>query len=394
MSWPTAPLGELSLVMNGKTPSKAEQRSAGHPVLKVRDVDELGQFRGVGESFVDDAFAKKFLSKWTVVGDTLILNAAHNADYVASKSFSVTEEAAGLLAAGEWLIVRPNEEALDDRFAHHWLTSVFAQRAIREMVKGIHLYPKDVARLRIPLPPLSEQQRIAAILDKADQLRRLRRQSLSRLSDLGQAIFNQRFAGNADIASRRIGDFADVKGGKRLPKGSEYSVGPTPHRYIRVSDLSDGYINAERMRFISEDIHKSVARYTVKVGDVVISIAGTIGTVAPVKENLDGANLTENAAKITPKKGQAFDADYVVWALQSPQSRHAIMASTGQVTIGKLALFRIKDLEIPFPKIEQQVEFAREIEGWARAQGIYQQAASDADSLFASLQHRAFRGEL
>ena len=247
-------------------------------------------------------------------------------------------------------------------------------------------------KIEIPIPPLSEQQRIAAVLDQADAYRRLRSHSLARLANLGQAVFIKRFVNSGAMAKKRIGDFAFVKGGKRLPKKTDYSPVPTGHPYIRVSNLSDGLIQTDRIKFISEATHKEVAKYIVRTDDVVISIAGTIGVVAPVRADLEGANLTENAAKITPRPGFDFDPDYLTWALQTPELRHAIRASTGQVTIGKLALFRIEDLEIPFPDIAVQKAFADEIERIAETRELFMRAASKAHSLFKSLQNRAFLG--
>ncbi len=167
-----AVLGKHATIFNGKTPAKTEQKDVGHPVLKIKDVDDQGAFRNNYGSFVDDSFLSKFRDKQIQAGDTLILNAAHNAEYVGSKTFFATHAVEGAVATGEWLIVRPDAAVLDPQFISFWLTSPAARRSIRDMVKGIHLYPKDVARLEIPLPPLDEQKRIAAILDQADELRR------------------------------------------------------------------------------------------------------------------------------------------------------------------------------------------------------------------------------
>ena len=155
-------LDEVAEVFNGKTPAKSDQRETGHPVLKIRDVDDAGQFRGAFGSFVDHELAAQHKKKQVAPGDTLILNAAHNASYVGSKSFFATEGVRGALATGEWLLVRPDYRRLHAGFAHYWLTSVAARSAIRDQVKGIHLYPKDVARLSLPLPPLDERRRAAA----------------------------------------------------------------------------------------------------------------------------------------------------------------------------------------------------------------------------------------
>src|SRR5262249_39760691 len=154
--------------------------------LKIRDVDDDGLFRGKFESFVDQSFAEKFSDRWVSQDDILILNAAHNADYVGSKIFKAGVSVAGSLGTGEWLFVRTRNA--HPSYIYHYFLSVPARASLRDLVKGIHLYPKDVARLRLPLPPLDEQRRIAAILDQADDLRQKRREVLQALKSLRLAI--------------------------------------------------------------------------------------------------------------------------------------------------------------------------------------------------------------
>ena len=184
---------EVAVVFNGKTPSKSEQRDSGHPVLKIKDVDALGRFQGVFSGRVDVDFARKHVKQQLAGGETLVLNAAHNATHVASKTFYAAREVAGSLATGEWLIVRWNTDTVDSRFANHWINTQETRFRIRRLVNGIHLYPKDVARLRIPFPPLAEQKRIAGILDAADALRAKRREALAQLDTLLQSTFLDMF---------------------------------------------------------------------------------------------------------------------------------------------------------------------------------------------------------
>ncbi len=114
---------------NGKTPSKEEQRSSGRPILKIRDIDEKGRFRGVFESFVDDAFYNRHAKKKLKTGDTIILNAAHNSDYVGSKNAFVTNELNDVIATGEWLIVRVREA--NSKYVNHYLKSPSGRKALK-----------------------------------------------------------------------------------------------------------------------------------------------------------------------------------------------------------------------------------------------------------------------
>ncbi len=123
----------------------------------------------------------------------MVLNAAHSDTHVASKTFYANQEVAGSLATGEWLIVRWRTETVDSRFGNHWINAPDTRFRIRRLVNGIHLYPKDVARLQIPLPPLAEQKRIARILDAAEALRAKRRGALAQLDSLLQSTFLDMF---------------------------------------------------------------------------------------------------------------------------------------------------------------------------------------------------------
>jgi type I restriction enzyme S subunit len=193
MSATPVELGSVARVLNGKTPSKKEQRSSGFPVLKIKDVGEFGQFRGIFDSFVDADLADAFPEKIIQQNDVLLLNAAHNADYVASKSFFVEGSAVGALATGEWLIVRADRDKLDSKFMSFWLETPSIRARIAEIVRGIHLYPTDMAELAICLPSLAEQQRIAKQLQEADNLRRVRRYALQMCDELLASAFVEMF---------------------------------------------------------------------------------------------------------------------------------------------------------------------------------------------------------
>jgi len=245
---------------------------------------------------------------------------------------------------------------------------------------------------------LEEQRRIAAILDKADALRAKRRAALAKLDTLTQSIFLDMFGDPATNPKGwpvvSIADICEVKGGKRLPKGEEYSSVPTPFRYIRVLDLKGGRVDESALVYLKPEIQAQIARYVVNTGDVIISIAGSIGLVAPVPESLDGVNLTENAAKLVRRSSGRYEAEFLARFLETDNAQGQIGSHIGQVTIGKLALFRIEKLKVPLPPIDLQRQFLRRAAEVGLNAAAQREAQSRVDELFASLQHRAFRGEL
>src|SRR5258708_34943553 len=113
-----------------------------------------------------------------------------------------------------------------------------------------------------------------------------------------------------------IGQHFQVKGGKRLPKGEMLTTSNTGHPYIRVTDFNGKYIKKTDLLFIPPNTQKKISRYTVDAGNVILSIVGSIGLVAKIPEDLNGANLTENCAKLIPADS-TIDSDYLYYYLSS-----------------------------------------------------------------------------
>jgi type I restriction enzyme S subunit len=242
-------------------------------------------------------------------------------------------------------------------------------------------------------PPLDGQRRIAAILDKADALRRKRKRALDLFGSLNRSIFLE-VAETAGEAKSRLGDLAEVLGGKRLPKGHDYCEEETGYKYLRVADIQKDNLRRLDLKNLKVESFAAISRYVVDEGNVVITIAGTIGATRYIDSELAGVNLTENAAKIVLRFPERVDPIYLTHALQSDEVQKQIRASTGQVTIGKLALFRIEALELPLPSVSAQRRFSRFVTESRRVRDVLIKSANMTDSLFSSLQSRAFSGQL
>ncbi len=146
---------------------------------------------------------------------------------------------------------------------------------------------------------------------------------------------------------RFIADVANVKGGKRLPKGYSLQDEPTPHPYIRVSDMFPGGVKTENIKYVPLDAYPAIRNYCIFKGDIFISVAGTLGLVGKIPPELDGANLTENADRITNIR---CDREYLMYWLMSDKIQQQIESIR---TIGaqpKLALGRIEEFQIALPQ--------------------------------------------
>jgi type I restriction enzyme S subunit len=145
-----------------------------------------------------------------------------------------------------------------------------------------------------------------------------------------------------------IDEIAEVKGGKRVPKGYKLLSEATAHPYLTVSDFTDdGTIKTENIQYISDDVFKEIKRYTISSKDVYISIAGTIGKTGVVPPELDGANLTENACKLVLKS--AVDRDFLLYFTKSQDFYEQAAVNTRVAAQPKLALERLKTIKLSFP---------------------------------------------
>jgi len=148
-----------------------------------------------------------------------------------------------------------------------------------------------------------------------------------------------------------IDDVALIQGGKRLPAGATFSKEKTPYIYIRVTDMKDGTVRTDNPQYITSEVQKAIAQYTINKEDLYITIAGTIGQIGRIPSSLDGQNLTENAAKIVFRE---VDPDFFVLALSSDAVQLQFRDKTKQMAQPKLALKRIAGARFPLPPFAEQ----------------------------------------
>jgi type I restriction enzyme S subunit len=250
------------------------------------------------------------------------------------------------------------------------------------------LTQKQLMQAEIPLPPLPEQRRIAAILDHADGLRAKRRQVYARLDALTRALFAERFGSmDANVELQTVCT--------RITDGTHQSPGwrDAGVPFLFVSNITSGEINMQTQKFISQEIWAKLTRRTpIEVGDVLYSTVGSYGIPALVRTNEKFA-FQRHIAHIKPDPAK-LDSAFLAAQMASPRvKRQATRAARG-VAQPTVNLADIKKFSVVVPPIEQQRSFAAAA-GAIRIQKLSVQTTTGRhDELFASLQSRAFRGEL
>ncbi|NOT56992.1 MAG: restriction endonuclease subunit S [Deltaproteobacteria bacterium] len=145
---------------------------------------------------------------------------------------------------------------------------------------------------------------------------------------------------------KTIDQIAFVTSGKRMPLGSSLVDQQTTHPYIRVTDMRPGTVALADIKFVPENVFPAISRYRIYQADIFISVAGSLGVVGKVPAELDGANLTENANRITDI---TCSQDYLLYVLLSPLIQSTINSIRTVGAQPKLALTRIRKFTIPLP---------------------------------------------
>ncbi|WP_417463086.1 restriction endonuclease subunit S [Kordiimonas sp.] len=297
-------------------------------------------------------------------------------------------------------IVRPSDR-IHHRYLLHWLSSndAFSQMS-KSKVTGVisNLSLGEIGKLEIPLPPLEEQKRIAGILDQAAELCRLRTRALDKLNTLGQAIFHEMFgaslAGSELSSHPPLGDsIRSVTNGltRRAKAGEQTDV------VLRLKDVRQGRIDFSDLARITLQ-EKEKEKFRIEPGNLLfIRVNGNpdyVGRNAVFQGYDEDVYHNDHIMRVILDT-QVLNPTFVSFVLDSRFGRKQIRAnmktSAGQHTINQVGLSAVR---LPVPPLETQETFERRLAqiSWQRSYVV--RGIERANALFASLQHRAFRGEL
>ena len=225
----------------------------------------------------------------------------------------------------------------------------------------------DLLEICLHIPSLPEQQKIADFLSNVDSIITAETKILNALQKkkkaLMQKLFTQQLRFKSDDGTnfpaweeKKLGDVCSVLSGKRVPKGNKLTSVNTGLKYITVSDMGDKFVLNKDIKYITQEIETKIKKYKVITGDIIISVAGTLGKVNIITEEFNNANLTENCDKLTEFKGCI--TEYLFYFLQSEKFLDEINRIKTSSAQPKLALDRLRIFVIPIPIIEEQQKIA------------------------------------
>ena len=299
-------------------------------------------------------------------------------------------------ATGRWKAIKntitittPRESKLDINYLYYIANDedFWPKRGMAQPFIGLG----DARKVKIPLPPLAEQKRIAAILDAADALKAKRRDTLAQLDPLIQSTFHEMFINpvrNSDIPSATINTmvykFIDYRG-----KSPEKSTKGIP--LITAKIVKEKEVKAPN-EFIPTDSYDAWMRRGIpKPGDVIITTEAPMGEVALVPEFK--AAFAQRLLILQPNRTKV-DSVYIMWALTAPFVTCQLQQRSTGSTVTGIRSSEFKKISLPLPPLPLQRRFAAIVESVEQQKTRLRAHLTELDTLFASLQHRAFNGEL
>jgi type I restriction enzyme S subunit len=294
--------------------------------------------------------------------------------------------------------LRANPRLVDARYLYRWFSAEGTQAVVRSFGrKTTNISNLNLDRCRsmtMPLPPLPEQRRIAAILDKADELRAKRRASLALLDSLTSAIMQQIL----DQGFERI-PFGELitegpKNGLYLPS-SDYGSG-TPIVRIDSFKLGSSYIAVGSLKRLRASAAQ-VSEFGLAPGDLVVNRVNSrefVGKTALVRQVFEPTVFESNMMRIRVDQERLIPV-YAAEFMQTSGCRRQVGSMMKDaVNQSSINQTDVRSIRIPLPPLEIQRDFEAHIGAIDRHRTVVMNASAADDALFASIQMRAFRGEL
>ena len=298
-----------------------------------------------------------------------------------------------------------NDGNVFNKYIYYFLESELTKRQFENRSRGgtqKFVSLTNIRELMIPLPPLAEQQKIAAILDAADQLRQKDQQLIDHYTQLSQSLFLQMFG---DPVMNPMGWGVTELGGVIGPIESGWSPvcekekrnSDNEWAVLKLSAVGNGVYNQYENKQLSKE-HAPKLNIEVKDGDLLISRKNTdklVGTCAYVFSTKRRLMIPDTIFRLQCNMEKC--TSIFLWFLLKHKgfSQRVRLLATGSAgSMPNISKAKLNNFEIPLPPIESQNQFAQHIEKIEQQKQQAQASLEKSQALFNSLLQRAFKGEL
>lgn len=295
----------------------------------------------------------------------------------------------------------PDPDEADTRYLYHAI-SAQVPAIIAMGVGGAqpNISQGLIKDLKVSLPPLSEQRRIAAILDQAEALRDKRREALAQLVSLTQSIFVEMFGDPVANEkcwpeSEKLGDLSEIVSGVtkgRSLDGKTTRVLP----YLAVANVQDKSLSLSAIKQIAAT-EEEIERYRLKKDDLLLTEGGDpdkLGRGTLWNDELPEC-IHQNHIFRVRVSDRRVSPCFLNWLIASQRGKQYFLRSAKQTTgIASINMTQLRGFPLLLPPIELQLQFESFVSEVKSKRKLLANSAEHLDMLFASIQYKAFRGEL
>ncbi|BAJ74544.1 restriction endonuclease S subunits [Microbacterium testaceum StLB037] len=392
MTWETVPLGEVARFVRGVTYKPGDVVANGADGVACLRTKNIQSTLDLTDLVCVRSDLKHRVEQRVQEDDVLVSSA--NSWHLVGRAVQAGADAEGMLIGGFIGGLRFKPEDISPRYGYYWFSSPVIQAKVRSFGQQTtnisNLNVDRTLRLPIPLPPLPEQRRIVAILDEADALRTTAVTATERVDDARAALFEHLFPSAGEdlttigalIESTQYGTSGKAGGTGRFP-------------ILRMGNLTArGRIDLRDMKYI--DIpDQEVEKYLVRKGDVLFNrtnSAELVGKTAVYREDVPRAYA---GYLVRLRASDEFIAEYIAGYLNSVHGKRTLRRMAKSIVgMANINAREVQTIRLPAPSAEKMHAYKAFVdESWSNT-ARFESRARELDSLFASLQHRAFRGEL
>ena len=393
-----APLADVfEFIRNGKS-VKQDESTGGLPITRIETIaDGTVDCSRVGYA----GLQKQGNEKWLLQRGDILFSHINSVEHI-GKCALFEGHPENLIHGMNLLALRPKKQVLDARYAYRAMSSpnfrASLQQFVNKAVNQASISTTNLKSLVISLPPLGEQRRIAAILDKADALRRKRERVLDLLDNLAEAIFLEIFGDPVSnpkgLPVVKLGSIVSKIGSGATPKGGDAAYKRTGISLVRSMNVRDEGFLSKGLAFIDDTQAAKLANVTLEPDDVLLNITGaSVARVCLCPAEILPARVNQHVSIIRPKD-KSLNA-FLAAALKMPAMKAKLLgvAESG-ATRQAITKAQIEEVAVPLPPSDQVLKYQELTERQHIARGLVVKSMEVDNSLFSALQSRAFSGQL
>ncbi len=376
--WEYKKLGEVAKFIGGGTPSKANEDyyTGNIPWATVRDMVDFNLSKT--ELCITDQAVKESATN-IIPKDTIIISTHVGLGKICllMQDTAINQDLKGVILP----------QSIDKMFFAAWYKSI-ADYVISNgkgaTVKGVTM--KFVNDLKIPVPPVADQQRIVAELDCLNEMIALKQEQLKEFDKLAQSIFYDMFGDPMDnvheweisILEDVVSENCSISYGIVQPGDDVENGIPV----VRPVDLVNQIVHKEELKIVDKAISDSYKRTILNGDELLFCVRGTTGIISFASEELKGCNVTRG---ITPLEfGDRIDKHYAFYLLKTPYLQSLIAEKTNGIALKQINMRDVRLLPIMCPPLALQQQFAEKIQAIEAQKELVKKSIAETQQLLDS----------